>query len=111
MRTQPSIGELRQIGILRRNAPVANDSGGYDDAYTDVLTCRGRLRQQSGRKAMEQGEIVQNKSWEWLCRFQTAIVIDVDSVWSIGGQIYRINDWEKVDQLPHWYRFTLSVWQ
>lgn len=102
---------MRQTGTLRKNTPAANNNGGYDDHYADVLTCRGKLAQLKASKAMEQGEIVQNKEFEWICRFQTAIVIDADSIWVIAGQIYRIADWEKVDQRPHWYRFTLNQWQ
>jgi len=110
-RNDISIGQMRQTGTLRNNSPIPNNSGGYDDSYTDVVTCRGRLRQQSGSKRLENGEIVQNKGWEWICRFQSGIALDVDSIWVIGGQIYRITNWEKVDQQPHWYKFVLSVWQ
>lgn len=105
------IGEMRQKGTLKQNSPVANDSGGQDDNYTGILTCRGRLRQNSGSKRLENGEIVQNKGWQWICRFQQAITIDADTAWEIDGKFYRITNWEKIDQLNHWYEFTLSLWQ
>lgn len=106
-----SIGEMKQTGILRKNNPINNASGGQDDNYTDVLTCRGRFRQRSANKSLEQGDIVQNKSFEWICRYQAAIILDVDSIWVIGGVSYRIAGWEKVDQVPHLYRFILSAFQ
>ena len=106
-----SIGDMRNTGTFRKNTPVPNTSGGTDDNYSDLLTCRGRLRQQSGNKAYEQGDIVQNKRYEWICRFQTALVIDTDLILVIKGQIYRILDFEKIDELNHFYRFIISVFQ
>ena len=106
-----SIGEMKQVGTLRKNNPLNNTSGGQDDNYTDVLTCRGRFRQRSANKSLEQGDIVQNKTFEWICRFQTAIDLDVDTAWVIGGVYYRIYSWEKVDQVPRLYRFILSAFQ
>jgi hypothetical protein len=106
-----SIGEMRSSGTFRKNTPVANTSGGFSDNYTDVLSCRGRFRQHRGNKSIEQGDVVQNKGYEWVCRFQQGIVIDVDSVWVIKGQSYRVTNWEKVDEINHWYVFTLSVFQ
>jgi hypothetical protein len=106
-----SIGEMRQSGTLRNNNPVANLSGGVDDNYGDVITCRGKLRQQSGKKSIEQGEVVQNKVFYWTCRFQQGIVLNEDSIWVIGGQQYRITNWEKIDQINHWYEFTLNLYR
>ena len=111
MPIQISIGEMRQSGTLRKNNPVNNASGGQNDNYTDVLTCRGRFRQRSANKSLEQGDIVQNKSFEWIIRYQSAVVLDVDSAWVIGGTYYRIASWEKVDQMPHFYRFILNAFQ
>jgi len=111
MSLQIDIGEMRQTGTFRKNTPVNNLSGGQDDHYTDVCTCRGRFRQRSANKNLEQGDIVQNKSFEWVCRFQSAIVIDADSAWVIGGVYYRISSWEKVDQQPHFYQFILNAFQ
>lgn len=104
-------GEMRSSGTFLKNIPISNDSGGQSDNFTTVLTCRGRLRQNSGKKSLEQGEIVQDKTFEWVCRFQAAIVIGADSAWNIGGQQYRISNWELVNQIPEWYRFTLTLWQ
>lgn len=104
-------GEMRSRGNFLKNTPVANNSGGFDDDFAIVLTCRGRLRQNHGKKSMEQGEIVQDKTFEWVCRYQAAIAIDADSAWMIDGQQYRISNWELVNQIPEWYRFTLNLWQ
>ena len=53
MPIQISIGEMKQVGTLRKNNPTNNLSGGQDDDYSDVLTCRGRFRQRSARHILE----------------------------------------------------------
>lgn len=106
-----SIGMMRQTGSFMKNNPTADTTGGQFDSYTVVCTCRGRLEQMRANKSLEQGEIVQNKSFEWICRYQAAIVLDADSAWQIGAQFYRITSWELIDQIPHWYRFVLNLWQ
>lgn len=106
-----SIGDMRQKGVLRQNTPISDQSGGSSDNYADVLTCRGRLRKLKGNKTLEQGDIVFNKGYEWVCRFQTGIVIDSDTAWLISGQYYKIADFEKVDEINHFYRFVIELFQ
>ena len=104
-------GEMRQTGTFRKNTPVPNGSGGFTDSYTDLLTCRGRLRKIKGNRALEQGATVINKNYEWICRYQSALVVNTGLELVINGQVYRINDWEMVDEIPHWVRFVISVFQ
>lgn len=104
-------GDMRQSGTFQRNTPIPNTSGGTDDNYTDLLTCRGKLRQRSGSKSLEQGDFVQNKNYEWICRYQTALVIDTDTILVIRGVKYKILNFEKMDELNHFYKFTISVFQ
>lgn len=111
MPTTVSIGDMRQTGTLRKNTPVADQSGGSSDDYADVLTCRGRLRKLKGSKGLEDGDVVINKGYEWICRFQSAIVIDADTAWLIAGVYYRISDYEKIDELNHFYRFVIEQFQ
>lgn len=106
-----SIGDMRQKGTLKKNTPVPDQSGGSSDNYADVLTCRGRLRKLNGKKGLEQGDVVFNKGYEWICRFQSGIVIDVDSAWKINGVFYKISDYEKVDEINHFYRFVIELFQ
>lgn len=111
MATSTSIGGMRQKGTLRKNIPVIDQSGGSSDNYTDILTCRGKLTKLKGGKSLEQGDVVIGKGYEWICRFQPAIVIDADTAWLISGQYYRISDYEKVDELNHFYRFIIDLFQ
>lgn len=106
-----TIGDMRQSGTLRQNTPVDDQSGGQADNYADVLTCRGRLRKLKGNKSLEDADVVINKGYEWVCRFQAGIVVDKDSAWVIAGVFYRISDFEKVDEIPHFYRFILEQFQ
>lgn len=102
---------MRQTGTFMKNEPINDESGGQSDNYVALLTCRGRLRKMKGGKALEQGAFVMNKGYEWICRYQAAIVIDTDTAIQINGQMYRITDWEMVDEIPHFYRLTLSLFQ
>lgn len=106
-----SIGDMRQKGTLMQNNPVADGSGGFSDNFAGVLTCRGRLTKLKGGKALENGDFVINKGYEWICRFQLGIVVDTDTAWQINGQMYRINDFEKMDEINHFYRFVISLFQ
>ncbi len=103
------IGEMRKVGTFLRNNPVANSSGGQDDNYVDIATVRGQLIKQSGRKAFEQGEFVNNKNYEWYCRYSINIVVDTDTILVIDGLQYRIADYEFIDEIKHFYKFTLSL--
>lgn len=111
MSTPVTIGEMKQSGVLRQNTPVLDQSGGQTDNYADVLSCRGRFRHLKGSKSMEQGDIVQNKGYEWVCRFQTGIVLNADTAWVIAGIYYRISDFYKIDEANHFYRFILQSFQ
>lgn len=106
-----NIGDMRQTGTFMQNNPVANSSGGQDDNYTALVTCRGRLRKIKGSKGLEDGDSVFNKEYEWVCRYQNAIVMTPDTALQIGGQMYKINDFEKVDEIKHFYRFVISLFQ
>ena len=109
--TSIGIGDMRQKGTFRQNAPIDNGSGGQSDNYTDLLTCRGRLRKLKGNKGLEDSDVVQNKGYEWVCRFQLGIVINVDTALVINGTYYRISDYEKIDELNHFYRFIIQSFQ
>lgn len=111
MSTAITIGDMRQSGILRQNTPVPDQSGGQTDNYADVLRCRGRFRHLKGNTSLEQGDVVQNRGYEWVCRFQAAVTINPATAWVIGGVYYRISDWYKIDEVNHFYRFILQSFQ
>lgn len=104
-----SVGEMRKVGTFRKNVPVSDGAGGQKDSFTDVITVRGKLSKQSGRKALEQGEFVGNKGYEWICRYNSVLVPDTETIIVIDGLQYRVNDWELIDEIKHFYRFTLSL--
>lgn len=103
-----TIGEMRSVGILMNNSPVNNESGGQYDNYGIVLACRGRLRQKSGKRGLEQSQLIDNRNFEWIIRAQDALVINPDSRWQISGDTFSILDYQEVDQIKHWFIFTLS---
>jgi len=103
-----SIGEMRQVGTFQKNAPVDNDSGGQDDAWQTMVTTRGRLTKKSGGKVIEEGSLQFSKSYQWVCRYQSDLVVDQDTRLLIDGQPYQIMDWELVDQRQHLFTFNIN---
>lgn len=103
-----SLGDMRSTAVFQSNTPVANGSGGFDDNYTTFYTCRGRLRQQNGSRRDENMELVRNRSFELVVRYTTELVIDTNTRILIGTDTYIIVNYEKVDNLPHWYQFIIS---
>lgn len=99
---------MRQKGTLSKNTPVPNQSGGMTDVYTDVCTFRGQLLQKSSSRTNEQGELVNNRNFQFITRAQNALVIDPGSRLIIDGTSYSILSYELVDQIKQWYKFILS---
>lgn len=107
--TVPHIGQLRQSGQLQTNTPVAQGAG-FKDNYTTLLTCRGRLTELRGNRALNSAEVSINTAWEWICRFQTTIdgIGAKKSIrWIIDGRKFTVNNYELIDHKKKYYRFTL----
>lgn len=103
-----SIGECRSVVQFQRSQPIDNESGGQDDAWTIVVTTRGRLRKKSGRKDIELGSLQFDKSYELVCRYQSDIPTNPDVRVIIDGKTYRINDWQTENEINDFYIFSLS---
>ena len=113
------LGEMRSTVVFKTNTPVisatadraAVTTGGQNDAYTTLLTTRGRLRKTNGFKDLLLGEISGKDSYELICRFQSAL----ESGLKVNGKVvvdlvnYTIASWEKIDQLNHLYKFKLNT--
>lgn len=107
-----SSGELRKVVLFQNSAPANNSSGGQTDNYTDLLTTRCKLADNSGNKRLESGEIVFVDSRQIICRYQLALAngINSDTRVLIDGQVYRILDFGLTDPMTkHYYYFNLSV--
>lgn len=106
-----STGEMRQKVTFLQNTPVSNGSGGFTDSFAEFYTCRGRLRRDSGRRALEVGELLNSTQFELVVRYNSRL-------WTALSPTMRVNDGvdnytisgpaEKVDGLPHWIVLTLA---
>ena len=103
-----TIGQMRSKVVFYSNNPVKNDTGGLSDNWSILLTTRGRLRRDSGRKINEQGEIIFSKDYELICRYQNALTIDPKGKILIDGAGYRIKDFRLMDEIRHLYIFILA---
>lgn len=102
-----NLSDMRFSGQLQNNTPVNDASGGQTDNYATILTTRCALEKKSGR-VLNNGRLEFYKYYLLTCRFQKAIVINVDSQWLINGEVYKIQDWDKVDLIPFLYTFTVT---
>lgn len=100
--------QMRFSGTLQQNVPVDDGAGGQEDNWTNVLTTRCSLEKQSGKLVDGAGKMEYNKYYILVCRFQQAIVLDVDSRWLINNEVYKVTDFEKVDFKPHYYTFNVT---
>ena len=102
------IGLMRKSGSLYINQPTTDAAGGQADNFVLVLTCRGYLQKSSGMLALLAGQFNTNKSFLWTVRYQISIAINNESQWQIGSNTYRVVDWTKIDEIPHFYEFNLE---
>lgn len=103
-----NIGQLKRKAVLMKNTPSDDDSGTEADNYSVVLTCRCSLTKASGGIDLQQLSLNRDKRYKMVCRYQAAIVIDTDSIWQIGSDTYRVEDYTLIDDTPHFYQFILS---
>jgi hypothetical protein len=88
-----------------QNVPINDADGGQIDNYVPVLTTRCSLEAQSGKSSVAFGKMEYLKYYILKCRFQTAIVIDSDSLWVINNETYVVEDWAREDMIPFLYTF------
>jgi hypothetical protein len=103
------IGSMRSVVVFYQNNPVSNDNGGTDDVFTEAVKTRGQLRENSGRKQLENGELGFNKSFTLYIRYQGAYQFTVDTRVDIDGIAYRINNIQLINQIRHEYKLSLSA--
>lgn len=103
-----SIGEMRSVVKVMQNQPTENASGGTDDNFIVMLTTRGKLTRNSGRKDIEAGNVQFDKSFKLQIRFQIGLVINKDLRMNIDGTDYMIVDWYLDEEIKHWYNFILN---
>lgn len=107
------VGKMRESVVFLQNTPVAKGAG-YIDSYTNLLTTRGQLIDNSGSRSLSFGAVADSGSWRLICRFQTALANSLrsDTKVVINTITYTINGRPKlVDQKKHIYEFSLSSQQ
>lgn len=103
------IGEMDAICRLMANNP--NPLGaGNQDAYTVLLSTRGKLRKRSGNRASVTADIIIQNSWTLTVRKQNALVqaLRPDLKWEIRGEWYTVQTWEDLKEDHRFYVFELT---
>jgi hypothetical protein len=109
--TDFTISQMRSKVTFKSNAPIRDDAGDSTDVFSTLVVTRGRLRQLSGSKTLESGELRFNNDYELICRYQNQLLIDPNSIVEIGGVDFRIKEYQMVDQIKHMFIFILSVFE
>lgn len=106
------------IGKLRKQVQFQADNksalgAGFTDAYTTFLTTRCHLEKKTGNRNLGFGEITLENEWTMFCRFQTALVGQINSSTRcvIDGKYFTIKSYDQVDEKRFWFTFTLSQYQ
>lgn len=100
-----SIGQMNKTGLLKSNTPVSDGGGGKTDAYTTVVSVRGKLERRFGSKENAADQMQFSTTFNWWVWQQDALVFNKKSIWVIDNQKYMINDWEQIDLAV---RFTVT---
>lgn len=105
------IGDMRSRANFFSNTPMANSSGGLVDNYTSFYQCRGRLLAMGSSRNVEQGDLVGNNKFEFVCRFSTELQAGLDekTIINIDGDDYQVNTIELVKQIKRWYKFVVNL--
>lgn len=101
------IGEMRHTGAFQTNSPTSTATGGKVDAYTTVLSTRGRLRKLRGSRGINAGQVEREATYEFICRFQDGFTDIKSARWVIEGEYYSITDYEVEDFKNKFYKFIL----
>lgn len=103
------VGEFTKVVTFKVNSPTTQGAG-KKDAYTTLLTTRGRLRKQNGSRSLSYGDIVLTDNYELLVRYETTIASNIrpDLKIEIDSVTYTIQSVEKIGDKIFYYRFIIS---
>jgi len=114
--------DMKFVGSLQQNQPIADGSGGLRDNFVTLFTARCSLEKISGMDGFPEGKMEYNKRFMLKCRSQKAFGqnangnidghnITAQTIWVIRGEQYDIDDWELIDMTPQFFVFSLTKTQ
>jgi SPP1 family predicted phage head-tail adaptor len=110
-----AIGELDVKVRFEKNTRQQVAGGpGMVDNWDGFLTCKARLRKNSGSRFLDAGEITESNSYTLFIRFQQGLYneivagINLFRVVLDDGRKFTISTWEKEDEQRKWIRMTLN---
>lgn len=102
------IGEFTKTVVFKQNTPTTLGAG-KKDAYTTLLTTKGRLKKQSGSRSLGFGDIQITNSYELLVRYQSSLATNLraDVKIEIDSKTFTIQTFEKIGEKNFYYRFII----
>lgn len=103
------VGQMRSKAQFVKNVPIPAGAG-MKDNYVALLSGWGNLKKKGGGRTLEAGELVINKTYEFLCRFSNALNDGMDNgvLLVIENNTYTINDYWKDEERNFYYKFNLN---
>lgn len=103
------VGQMRSKAQFVKNVPTPAGAG-MKDNYVALLSGWGNLKKKGGGRTLEAGELVINKTYEFLCRFSNALNDGMDNgvLLVIEDNTYTINDYWKDEERNFYYKFNLN---
>src|SRR4029078_8106665 len=103
-------GLMTKICEFKTNSRPQKGAG-TGNSYSTLLSCRGYLKQQSGTRTLNNGDVEFDTSFTLITDFIQSLFnsIEADLKVLIDGITYTVDAWEKIDQKRFYLKFNLSV--
>lgn len=111
------IGLLRQTCLIEKNVPVfidQNKSNDKRDVWTELVTCKGYLKEGRGSRKSDVGEIVFDSRTMVRVRYQetlwNGLQNDANKSFkiTINGRVFTVDGWQKVQEINSYIDFTIN---
>lgn len=105
------IGQMKEVVVFYNNSAQTALGAGFNAGYVSFVTTRGKLKQISGRKTDDFGNITFENYYILVCRYQNALAENLtnDTVLAINGQLYGITTYQLIDERKAYYQFNLTA--
>lgn len=105
------IGLMKEKVVFQVNSAMPDGRGGFKNGYANLLTTRGQMRNNSGSRMNEAGQIFWQEEWILETRYQLALENNVvnDTRVICNNQSFSILGKQLVDNKKFRYRFTLKA--
>jgi hypothetical protein len=102
-------GQLKKVVVFQKNTPTTQGAG-KKDSWATLVTTRGFLEKNSGRRSLDNSQKVFDNSWKLITRFESILETNLNTALRvlIDGKYFTIDSWEKKGEKRFHFIFQLS---